>query len=444
MRNEGVASEQGEDEVVPVRTESAADRERMNAAVWEASEAEWAVERSAEPASSQAAETDPIDWSEGSILSVLDSSIDSADALLDRNAAEQEPEAELALWAPTEAQQNDELSLSELSPEASERDSTVEVDEAAIKRVKSHEPSVQAVAEADDTVQTEPEGAGVETTIPAEHQSEVDADEARQLIEQAYRMGPERRPVYDRDERIPDGDRSDIRQRIDNSEALNIHNTSELERYAEDNLGIGKVELGRFDERTAQEVVATLEAFTDRYPEVQGLRYLGTTQERNDGIRTEPSDLAGDIESSDPSVLAAPSDGTYAAALRGAGEFNGISLNEAWANNYADLSDELRGDYLRGESSTVNVAGALAHEFGHLVHYEIENSPDKASLNSKLDRYLAQDIEELTDALGSYAAKNRFELFAEAFADLHMSPVPSQISLEIGAIVDKWRSNNIL
>lgn len=138
MRYDGAASEQGEEEVPPVRTESGADRERMNDAAWDATETEPTAQQATDTPSSLSLNrpsTSPWDWEEGSILSISDTAIEStehvslqadaerstsADAHRDRNTDEQEPLHEVAALVPDEVDDNDEPASSELSPRPTE------------------------------------------------------------------------------------------------------------------------------------------------------------------------------------------------------------------------------------------------------------------------------------------------------------------------------------
>ena len=114
------------------------------------------------------------------------------------------------------------------------------------------------------------------------------------------------------------------------SEAHEALSLKEAEDYARDDLGIEQVDYSDFDQRTANEVNATLEVLRDKYPEAGGIEYLGSTQGRNEAMRSEDPDLA-ELRSSETRD---PDSNEVAVTLRETPGYNGISMNRDWSGDY--------------------------------------------------------------------------------------------------------------
>lgn len=229
--------------------------------------------------------------------------------------------------------------------------------------------------------------------------------------------------------------RSEFQQKVARSEAQEVQSLTEAEDYARENLGIDRVDFSDFDQRTANEVNATLEALQDKYPEVGGIDYLGSIQSRNEAIENEHPEFAANR----PDVIAEPKDGLVAVTLSGCDGFDGIALNQKWANDFDQTQFNCRLDEIGGGSAeaTGSVSGVVAHEFGHTVENYLVRTGRFHEIASELAALEAAGVDAVAEGVSEYASKGESELFAEAFAEYQINDNPRPAARRIGELVDK-------
>jgi hypothetical protein len=257
--------------------------------------------------------------------------------------------------------------------------------------------------------------------------SAVTENEARDNVQAALQEPADRR--------LDTVEPSGFRERVAESEAQDVVSLGEAEDYARDDLGIEQVDYSDFDQQTANEVNATLEVLRDKYPEVGGIEYLGSIQSRNQAIEERRPDLAAESRAE----IREPADGVVAVALRNTGEFNGISINRAWSGDYVSSSIGSQLSEFQGESSqgSGSMSGVVAHEFGHLVEYHLQESGQLDEVNDRLSEIKANGRHYVRDEVSTYANKSDAELFAELFAEYQLSDSPREPARILGTTVDK-------
>jgi hypothetical protein len=303
------------------------------------------------------------------------------------------------------------------------------LDRGRAEQVDVPEPGPLTDAPADVPDETLPE-APVELDEPSP-EDELALEAARAEVDAAFQ---------DASDLLADtAELSDFQQKVAQSEAQEVESLTEAEDYARENLGIDRVDFEHFDQRTANDVNATLEVLQDKYPEVGGLDYLGTIQVRNQDIKAERPDLVPGLEEREPDLLQLPTDGTVAAALHGVEGFDGIALNDTWSGSYEDSNEAMARDEAQHGSAegTGSMSGVVAHEFGHLVENHLEATGRFGEVEAEIDALRSKGVEAVKSEISNYAWKSRQELFAEVFAEYQMNPHPSETALRIGAIVDR-------
>lgn len=240
------------------------------------------------------------------------------------------------------------------------------------------------------------------------------------------------------------GGTSKFKESVERSEAQQVESLSEAEDYARDAIGVQRVDFSDFDQKTANEVNATLEVLRDKYPEVGGLEYLGTIQGRNADISVERPDLATDLQD----VLANPDPSVIAEALRNTQGYNGITFNSESTSSYDQVTSDAQEREAKGWSAekTGSVAGVTAHEFGHLVEYHLVSTGQfTAELQDALDGVWAQGTDTVSREVSQYGAigdnpspddRIQHELFAELFAEYQLNSEPRDAALRVGHLID--------
>jgi hypothetical protein len=230
-------------------------------------------------------------------------------------------------------------------------------------------------------------------------------------------------------------EQSDFQQKVAHSEAQDVLSTSEAEDYAREKLEIPRVDYSDFDQKTANEVNATLEVLRDKYPEVGGFEYLGTIQGRNEAIKRENPELAA-IRREE---TAEPAESVAAVNLRESDGYNGITINREWASDFSRSTYNARKDEVFEGSArgTGSVSGIVAHEFGHSVENHLRDSGQFGEVQSKLNQIKSGGFEYVASKVSRYATSSDQELFAELFAEHQLNAEPREPAREVGEIVDR-------
>jgi hypothetical protein len=228
---------------------------------------------------------------------------------------------------------------------------------------------------------------------------------------------------------------SDFRDRVAQSEAHEALSLKEAEDYARDDLGIEQVDYSDFDQRTANEVNATLEVLRDKYPETGGIEYLGSTQGRNEAMRSEDPDLA-ELRSSETRD---PDSNEVAVTLRETPGYNGISMNRDWSGDYDKANRAVRKDERDGGSAegTGSISGVIAHEYGHVVENHLRAMGQFDDIAAEVQETFDFGPLLVSSEVSAYARKSKQELFAEAFAEYQMKDHPRPFAERLGKLVDE-------
>lgn len=214
------------------------------------------------------------------------------------------------------------------------------------------------------------------------------------------------------------------------SKAYDALSLGEAEAYAKDHVGVEHADFKNFDQATANDVNATLEALKRRYPDVGGLHYLGTIQERNDGMLSDYDHYVAPVH---PKLVAQTASEMF-------GPYAGIAINRDKAGDHTSLETRLRRTSQRGWSApgVGSVCGLITHEFGHLVYQELLSSGRlDSTVGALLDEYWQQGEDWIRENISGYAARKPRELFAETFAEYLLSPSPRKVATEIGCAIDR-------
>lgn len=266
-----------------------------------------------------------------------------------------------------------------------------------------------------------------EVTITEDDSDRLDA--ARSAVVDAYQDSPLPPSTSD-----TGSEQSEMRRCIGHSDARELHSLDEAEQYARENLGIERAELGEFDQPTANEMLATIEVFQDWCPEVTGVNYVGTIQERAEHLKAEQPELVA----TEPSLGKSPQDNVVASTLRDSEDLSGIAVNEAWAKGYASNTAELRTAAAAGASANGvdSISGVIAHEYGHVVHNYLHRHGMDRELNGMLGELSDEGASWIRQNVSNYANSSPAELFAELFAEYHMAAKPRPPSEAVGHYVD--------
>lgn len=228
----------------------------------------------------------------------------------------------------------------------------------------------------------------------------------------------------------------------------------EANAWASENLKVKKVDLKGFDIELANEVNQELYNLQQLYPEVQGVNFVGTAQQRNTLLfekqKKEFIEKNKDIlDKMDPKRRETVikqyvkkrkvSGNTYAQAANTSwGDLAGITFNEKWAKDYTTFAQNVANDAKMGwhPEGTEKPVSVLIHEFGHSIDYFL----DKIGLR---DKYLGPIVREalkdkdLGTDLSRYAKTNDREVVAEAFAEYRLNPNPRKWARRVGEAIEQ-------
>lgn len=230
---------------------------------------------------------------------------------------------------------------------------------------------------------------------------------------------------------------------------------AEANTWAADNLQhIKKVDYKGFDIQMANEINEELYNLRRLYPEIEGINFVGTAQQRNNDLydrevaeflRTNAEVFKGHPQRAiDATVKKYIKKRTVAgniyaqAADKTWGGQAGIAFNQAKAKDYAAFKKSTANDVAtkwspEGTEAPVSV---LIHEFGHSVDYFLRDVGLR-------DKYLtpitkeALDDPQLGDKLSNYSKKNDREVIAEAFAEYRLNPNPRAYARRVGEAIEQ-------
>jgi hypothetical protein len=238
-------------------------------------------------------------------------------------------------------------------------------------------------------------------------------------------------PAPERDGGGPEREHAPIADAIVLSDAHKALNLDEARSYAENDVGIEYADFSGFDQATANETNATLEALRDRYPSVPGLRSVSTIQTRDAEVREggllEPPPV-------DQQTIAETAPQTW-------GAYSGVALNESWASDYAGATQDLEDQVANGGHpiGTGSIAGVITHEFGHLLANDLRVNHAvvyEKAVAPVLNDLSSNESTEIKTEVSGYAAKSSDELVAEAFSEYQLSPSPRRCALLLGEAMD--------
>lgn len=230
---------------------------------------------------------------------------------------------------------------------------------------------------------------------------------------------------------------------------------AEANAWAKTNLPFDTVDYTGYDIRLANEMNKNLAELTKRYPEVTGIKYVGTGQERNRAWYAEKVKevtqryVAQGTPLADAEKYAKlrvkkpkPIEGTTWAesAPPGWGNQAGIAFNEKHAKNYAKLAAGTKHTVEIGwhPVGTETPASIITHEFGHQVDEILKAHGKRGWVNTMFKDMQMQALATQKgtvayhDLLSRYGATNSADFFAEAFAEYLHNPSPRPIAAEVG------------
>lgn len=222
------------------------------------------------------------------------------------------------------------------------------------------------------------------------------------------------------------------------SRALEVTSADEAAQYAQDILGVQLADFENFDQQSANEVNAMLEVMQDKYPGFRPLSYLGTIQNRNLSIRIYDPLLAAKRRDIVKRLINRGIVATTLHSTEGR-PYDGITFNETWVNNHKHSSERLQRWSKRSGSApgVDSISGVTVHEFGHWVERNLDALGFyDGDLAKVVSRYQSKGSLWIWRNVSEYAMDGPDELFAEAFAEYHLSHEPRQAALEIGAAID--------
>jgi len=248
-----------------------------------------------------------------------------------------------------------------------------------------------------------------------------DADSARRdNVEQEFGV----RPPVDR--------RSEFARAVDNSPLHASRDTDGATAQAR-SLGFTNVDLSDFSPESANEVVATLTELKRRYPTVSGLEFLGSISTHGKELQSREKTPVTNHENTSAYTS---SGGVDRKGTRG------IAVGDSMASSDTAGANTHLGSYQSGHNSTANMAGVIAHEFGHAIqnHLELTKSFQQikyqlAIMRMRGDTAVAREVSMYGASHNGHGDPNK-ELFAELFADYIMSRSPSKNAEFIGHMTD--------
>lgn len=228
----------------------------------------------------------------------------------------------------------------------------------------------------------------------------------------------------------------------------------EANAWAKENLKVKKVDYKGFDVELANEVNQELYQLQQLYPEVQGVNFVGTGQQRNtllyekqlkefeeknkELLAEMPRQLKEKVIKQYVKKKKVPGD-TYAQAANSSwGDLAGIAFNEKWAKDYTTFAKNVANDAKMGwhPEGTEKPVSVLIHEFGHSIDFFL----DRIGLR---DKYLGPIVREalkdknLGEELSRYAKTNDREVVAEAFAEYRLNPNPRKWARRVGEAIEQ-------
>lgn len=236
---------------------------------------------------------------------------------------------------------------------------------------------------------------------------------------------------------------------------------AEASAWAQENLPIEKVDYTGYDLQLANEINEELQNLYNDYPEVEGIKFLGTAQERNRLEYQRRFDYFIEANGADKLHYVASQRGitvealakqyvkparkvpgnTYAEAANHTwGDLAGVAFNGVWAKDYKKLSEAAAKDARTGwhPQGTEKPVSILVHEFGHIVDYLLKDAGlrDKY-LTPIANEVLQLSVTELGEQLSRYAGTNDREVIAEAFAEYRLSKNPRKWARKIGEAIEE-------
>lgn len=236
---------------------------------------------------------------------------------------------------------------------------------------------------------------------------------------------------------------------------------AEATAWAQENLPIPTVDYTEYDLRLANEVNEELQKLYTLYPEVDGIKYLGTTQQRNkleyqqrvdywieangkdklERIAEQRGTTIEDLAKKYVKRARTVSANTYAKAAPSVwGDLAGVTYNRLWAKDYDKIAKAIKEDVKSGwhPVGTESPASILIHEFGHMVDYMLIDAGIRDKYLTPITKeVLKLSKKELRDQLSEYAGTNHMEVIAEAFAEYHLSKNPRKWARKIGEAIDE-------
>ena len=231
----------------------------------------------------------------------------------------------------------------------------------------------------------------------------------------------------------PPPDRRSAFARAVDSSPLHANRDTDAATAEAQSLGFTNVDLSDFSPESANEVVATLSELKRRYPTVSGMEFLGSisTHER----ATE--ELGGKPSASKKNTSAY----TSSAGVDRKGT-RGFAIGDDMASSDTAEANIHLGSYQSGHNSTQNMAGVIAHEFGHAVQNHLELTKSFRQIKEQLARMRVKGDTPVAREVSMYGASHsghgdpNKELFAELFSDYIMSSSPSENAQVIGHMTD--------
>lgn len=265
------------------------------------------------------------------------------------------------------------------------------------------------------------------------------ADRAKDIIARMDGQDPDRARRDNVEQefgvRPPPDRRSELARAVDSS-PLHANRDTDAATAEAKSLGFTDVDLSDFSAESANEVVATLSELKRRYPTVSGLEFLGSISTHERATRAIDGERATPKERKENTSAYTSSAGVDRKGTRG------FAIGDDMASSDNAGASIHLGSYQSGHNSTANMAGVIAHEFGHAVQNHLELTKSFRQIKEQLARMRAKGDTPVAREVSMYGAShsghrdpNR-ELFAELFADYIMSSSPSENAQLIGRMTD--------
>jgi len=238
---------------------------------------------------------------------------------------------------------------------------------------------------------------------------------------------------------------------------------AEANKFARNDLGLTGSSYSGCHVEAANEWNRSLVKNLNQFPEVQGLRYVGSfadAKKKYTAARTETlleklkADYPGfseeTLRKSAKKMARKAAEQTYVSSAHGLmyygdiDEIKGIALNDRLASN-PEWHRMLRKREVNNRYKVIggDSIGAIAdHEFGHVLDnwLDISDNSDVQRIFSKLK---ADDGVEL---LSGYGTSNIHEMIAESWAEWRNNPVPRETATSVAEIIlrryAEWKKQN--